>query len=1298
MALRNGISFSRHYTDGKKHPYDDVKWVRRTSKITDSKGDVIFQADDLEFPDFWSDLSVNIAANKYFRKAGVPGVGRETSLKQLISRIAGSLTTAAMRQGMFASEEDVQIYSDELTYILLHQIASFNSPVLFNVGLFDAYGIKGHQENWAWDFGQGEVLPSPDDYMRPQGSACFILDVKDSLTSIQSTLAAETQLFRNGSGVGWNCSNIREKGASLSAGGTSSGVMSFLSVFDKNAGSIKSGGVTRRAAKLVCMDMDHPDIVDFIQWKVREEKKAQALIAAGYPADYNGEAYGTVDGQNSNNSVQVSDAFMEAVRDDADWVTRSRVGGHPVKKYKARYLWRQIAEAAWACADPGVQFSDTFNAWNTHPASGRINSTNPCCFTGDMLVDTSEGLIPFAKLQQMCSEGVPLPYAYAFDQRSGLPVLRPITKVWVAGNTDTLVEVVTDKGLVLRCTPEHRFLLQNGEYKEAKDLAPGTRLRKIPRAINPNRSSRRVLNHRATPTNANGSTWQNRFVWEQIHGPIPSGYEVHHRNEDPTDDRLSNLELRAKTDHRREHSAGEANPRYIDADARALVEAWDRIESSVAAKCARRADAYRRILELRSTGMPYAKIAARLDSEGVLPDRAGSWSASSVHSLKENGPQERGEVVTVSRWNAYIVEAGLEGALPLANARGIRGLSWEEFAAWIASHRDDVNDRVTSVRFVNLATKETVYDLEVEGVHNFGVTCPGASVVHTIVVSNSEFACADNTSCNLCCLNLGRFLVDSDGPGSKLVFASKSFVHAARIVFFAQEAMVDYCSYPTRDVADNSHRLRPLGLGYSNLGSVLMKLGLAYDSDDARSFAAAVTSLMSAAAYHLSAQMAESFGPWPEYMLAANAEAQNAIVQRHYRLTEKNTSRALEGDELRREGDLWLEALTQWEHAINLGVLKGAGFRNCYVSLLMPAGTVGLLMGCDTTGIEPDFALVKHKLLAGGGTMRIANESVSVALRQLGYSEAQCVSILGHVESTGTMEGCTTLKPEHHPVFDCASATGPSGRYIAPMGHVRMCAAVQPFLSMAISKTTNLPNSATVEDVQRIYEEAYRLGVKSIALYRDGCKASQPLTAGMKQEATVAPSAVPEGPGWGHRISLPPRRGGFTQEALIGGHKLYLRTGEYPDGRLGEIFIDMHKEGASFRSVLNGLAIAVSMGLQRGVPLEDYVEQFTFTRYEPQGQVEGDDNVKLATSVVDYVFRVLGIAYLGRTDLGHVQKDSPTEDAPPAPRSRRTREVEHAQQATPGSDTPPCIQCGGETQRAGACAVCKICGHSQGCG
>lgn len=1121
---QGGLKFDRHFTKDGVSPFDMFEYDYRTSVIKNPNGSVVFEMKDVEVPNFWSQVATDVLAQKYFRKAGVPqpdgSLGRETSLKQVAHRMAHCWRKWGEDYNYFDSSDDAQVFYDELVYMIMGQYAAPNSPQWFNTGLHSSYGITGKpQGHFFVNPKTGKLERSSSAYERPQPHACFILSVDDDLVNeggIMDLWVREARIFKYGSGVGTNFSRIRGSHEKLSGGGSSSGLMSFLKIGDRAAGAIKSGGTTRRAAKMVCLDLDHPEIVEFINWKKDEEKKVAALIAAGYPSDYEGEAYATVSGQNSNNSVRIPNEFFHALENGTDWELKARTDGRTMKTVPAQEMWDMIADAAWACADPGVQYDTTINEWHTCPEGGRINASNPC----------------------------------------------------------------------------------------------------------------------------------------------------------------------------------------------------------------------------------------------------------------------------------------------------------------------------------------------------------------------SEYMFLDNTACNLASLNLMKFF----NPET-LVFDVKGFEQATRVWTTVLEISVLMAQFPAPEVAQLSYEYRTLGLGYANLGSMLMVAGIPYDSPKAFAICGAITAILNGVAYQTSAEMAKYLGAFEKF--EENKDHMMRVMRNH-RYAAYNATEAYEGLSVKPIGidpkycpDYLLTAATaNWDKAVQMG--EEYGYRNAQATVIAPTGTIGLVMDCDTTGIEPDFALVKFKKLSGGGYFKIINQSVPAALKNLGYSEAEidaiikyatgsatltgaphinpetlkfrgfndeeiekldkaasgafeigfafnvwtlgedCLKRLGFtpeeynsynfnllrklgftkkeieeandfVCGTMTVEGAPYLKDEHLPVFDCANKCGNKGeRYIAAQGHIRMMAAAQPFLSGAISKTINLPNEASVDDIKDCYYLSWSLGLKANALYRDGCKLSQPLSnkSDVKDEEEVqqvvesvlgedalkpvgelSPEQVLEAAqailnrthdttfkhklaGVVARKTLPGKRGGFTQKASVGGQTIFVRTGEYEDGTLGEIFVDLHKEGATLRSLMNCFSIAVSLGLQYGVPLEEYVDKFTFTRFEPAGMVAGHDNIKNATSIIDYMFRMLGFEYLGREEFvqvpptetqrqnlsvnlhkQHAQalaNQSAQQVAPVNPIGffKPTPVVPEVSAAVPVSpapeasasltasasmpdqisemnkrmgDSPACPTCGHITIRSGACYKCLNCGTQTGC-
>ncbi|GGB97787.1 ribonucleotide-diphosphate reductase subunit alpha [Marivita lacus] len=1086
------MKIERKFTKSGQGAYAGVEFVSTTSEIRNPDGSVVFKLDDVEVPSSWSQVASDVIAQKYFRKAGVPvsvkkvkekGVPSflwrsvpesadtprtgEMSSKQVFDRLAGAWAYWGWKGGYFTTEEDAQAYFDEMRFMLATQKAAPNSPQWFNTGLHWAYGIDGpSQGHYYVDYKSGELTKSTSAYEHPQPHACFIQSVADDLVGeggIMDLWVREARLFKYGSGTGTNFSSLRAANEPLSGGGKSSGLMGFLKIGDRAAGAIKSGGTTRRAAKMVICDADHPDIEEFINWKVKEEQKVASIVAGSkmhekmlnaifaaiaswdgleedaydpkknnglkdairaakkmmipetyvkrvldyarqgytsiefptYDTDWDSEAYASVSGQNSNNSIRVTNAFLKAVREDADWELIRRTDGAVAKTIKARDLWEDVGHAAWACADPGIQFHDTVNEWHTCPADGEIRGSNPC----------------------------------------------------------------------------------------------------------------------------------------------------------------------------------------------------------------------------------------------------------------------------------------------------------------------------------------------------------------------SEYMFLDDTACNLASMNLLTFLKDG-------AFQSDDYMHATRLWTLTLEISVMMAQFPSKEIAQRSYDFRTLGLGYANIGGLLMNLGFSYDSDEGRALCGALTALMTGVSYATSAEIAGELGPFPGYK--KNADHMLRVIRNHrnaaYGATDGYEALSVKPVPLDHANcpDRKLVDLAQasWDEALRLG--QKHGYRNAQATVIAPTGTIGLVMDCDTTGIEPDFALVKFKKLAGGGYFKIINQSVPAALEKLGYGSAQieeivsyavghgtignapginhtslaghgfgpaqlqkvdkslaaafdirfvfnqwtlgeefCREVLGipteklndptfdllrhlgytkaeidaandHVCGTMTLEGAPYLKVEHYPIFDCANPCGKKGkRFLSVQSHITMMAAAQSFISGAISKTINMPNDATIEDCQKAYELSWSLGTKANALYRDGSKLSQPLAAALVEDDEEAAEILESGSmpekaqvlaekivekiiikeiQKSHREKMPERRKGYTQKAVVGGHKVYLRTGEYQDGSLGEIFIDMHKEGAGFRAMMNNFAIAVSVGLQYGVPLEEFVDAFTFTKFEPAGMVQGNDSIKNATSILDYIFRELAVSYLDRTDLAHVKPEGASFD------------------------------------------------------
>ncbi|MFO1539706.1 MAG: vitamin B12-dependent ribonucleotide reductase [Chloroflexota bacterium] len=940
-----GITFERRWTTPGVHPYEEIAWEMRTANISNESGKTVFEQKDVEVPAAWSQLATNVVVSKYFRgHIGTPQ--RERSVRQLIDRVVNTIAGWAATQRYFAADTDLQAFRAELTYLLVHQKMAFNSPVWFNVGVEE----------------------------RPQCSACFINSVRDSMSSIMDLAKTEAMLFKYGSGAGVNLSPIRGSREKMSGGGIASGPVSFMKGFDAFAGVVKSGGKTRRAAKMVILDADHPDVLDFIDSKASEERKAWALIEAGYDGSFTGEAYGSVFFQNANHSVRVTDDFMAAVEADAEWQTHEVATGAVAGTHRARDVFRRMADAAWLCGDPGIQYDSTINDWHTCANTDRIYASNPC----------------------------------------------------------------------------------------------------------------------------------------------------------------------------------------------------------------------------------------------------------------------------------------------------------------------------------------------------------------------SEYMFLNDTACNLASLNLMRF-VGADGE-----FDVDAYRFAVRVTITAQEILVDNASYPTPQIEENSHRFRPLGIGYANLGALLMSRGLAYDSDEGRAYAAAITAVMTGEAYRQSAVVARDHGgAFSDY--AQNESSFLRVIGKH-----RDAAWRIPADEA--PADLVAAARSTWDEALALG--REHGYRNAQVSVLAPTGTIAFMMDCDTTGIEPDIALVKYKKLVGEGFLKIVNQTVPVALRKLGYSAAQTEEIVRYIDERETIEGAPALRPEHLSVFDCAFKPVNGERSIHYLGHVRMMAATQPFLSGAISKTVNMPEAATAEDIEDVYLQGWKMGLKAIAIYRDGSKRSQPLMTGKKKDTDAVAEQAPAAEPRPYRRRLPDERRAVTHKFQVAGHEGYITVGLYPDGQPGELFLKMAKEGSTISGLMDSLATMASLALQYGVPLRDLVNKFAHVRFEPAG-FTGNAEIPIAKSIVDYIFRWMGSRFLPRDDrdaLGIVSAaaaDAVAETAPagdqPGAGHERPEATAASVVANPvvarvalpvaethgngnghangngtsavlaslgvtskvafsvSADSPSCSECGSIMVRNGSCYKCLNCGATSGC-
>ena len=1208
-----GLHFPRRWTTPGIHPYDEIAWEIRTAGIGNEKGVSVFEQKGVEVPAFWSQLATNVVVSKYFR-GHLNTPERETSVRQLIDRVVNTIAGWAETQHYFATDEDLRAFQAELTHLLVHQKLAFNSPVWFNVG------VEAH----------------------PQCSACFINSVQDTMSSIMDLAKTEAMLFKFGSGAGSNLSTIRSSKEKMSGGGTASGPVSFMRGYDAFAGVVKSGGKTRRAAKMVILDVTHPDIEEFINSKLKEEKKAWALIEAGYDASFTGEAYGSVAFQNANHSVRVTDNYMRAVTADGTWTTRAVVGGEAMETFQARKLMHEMAEAAWVCGDPGIQYDTTINDWNPVSNSDRQHATNPCV-TGDTLVATDQG---WRSIESMVGETAEVIGA------DGRP--HTVRSIFPTGHKDVF-ELRTRSGYRVRITADHKVATERGDVA-VKDLRPGDKISLQGPGFGHVNLAPRLAEAIGLAVGDGCLTWANErrnerpMVVLTMHANEASileavAIEVNAqksllkavgsvgRNDGvsvsftPTGSRLA-FASRSVCEQFMQYAIldeGSSLKRFKPAvheldrpSLAALLRGLFTADGTVAHD-----DGHNAYVGLDSTSLELlVQVQQMLLAFGIkskmyenrrggnfkamLPDGKGGlaeYPVQEIHSLR----------ISRSSRRIFQGEIGFDPASPKAAALA-------SLNAAVESYRDLMTDEVDTVTADGTAD---VFDLTESATHHF--------VANGMLVHNcSEFSFLDDTSCNLASLNLMKF-VGEDGE-----FDVEAFRYASRVTITAQEILVDNASYPTPMITHNSHLYRPLGLGYANLGALLMSRGLAYDSSEGQAYAAAITSVMTAEAYRQSAVIARDHGgPFSEYR--KNVGPVLRVIEKH-----RDAAHGIP-DKQSVPADLHRAARDIWDDTLVLG--KAHGFRNAQTTLLAPTGTIAFMMDCDTTGIEPDIALVKYKKLVGEGFLKIVNQTVPAALRKLGYSAAQVDAIVAYINERETIEGAPELKPEHLTVFDCAFKPNNGTRSIHYMGHLRMMSAVQPFLSGAISKTVNMPEAATPEEIETVYLEGWRMGLKAIAIYRDNSKRSQPLSTSKKKDAPVAevslvPAPAAEPKAYRHR--LPVERNAITHKFDVAGHEGYITVGLYEDGQPGEIFLKMAKEGSTISGLMDTFATTVSVALQYGVPLRDLVHKFAHVRFEPSGFTSNPE-IPIAKSIVDYIFRWMGSRFLPaeeRASLGLVDRSS----------------------------------------------------------
>jgi ribonucleoside-diphosphate reductase alpha chain len=1295
------LGVRRFFTIPGRDPFAEIEWEMRDALIPGKDGPA-FEQRGVEFPKFWSQTATNIVAQKYFR-GRMTSPDREKSVKQMIGRIVDTVGGWGRADGYFADDEEAQTFEDELKAILVNQLASFNSPVWFNVGFEE----------------------------RPQCSACFILSIEDSMEDILDWIRREGIIFRGGSGSGVNLSRLRSSKEQLSKGGHASGPVSFMRGADASAGTIKSGGKTRRAAKMVVLDVDHPDVQEFIWCKAREEEKARVLEAAGYDMSLDSADWGSIQYQNANNSVRVTDAFMEAAEAGADWNLTARIDGAVVDTVNAKKLLHEIADAAWRCADPGVQYDTTINSWHTLPNTGRINASNPC-FPGDARVHTTLGLVPIAELCDRACEGeefrVYTHRATADQPGEGVVATKPL--VVMQNGVKAIVRLRFANGQELRCTPNHRIWTLNRGYVPAAELTSDDQV---------------LVND--SPTPATDAAWELPIRVEALARSRvgQGGAVIEQRLPERWSEGLGEL---------MGHLVGDG---WVTDVQTGWVYGGDDIEDGLAAshegllreliggisrqqmdngtvQLRAGSEAVRMFfhrLGIRAARAPEKRVPASVFAAPVEVQAAflrGLYGADGCVVVGETtryvglGSVSEGLVKDVQR---LLSTFGIRGrlyqtrksmdSLPYTRKDGtettyrsrelfdlrIMGADLEKFGAQIGfstpRKQERLDDMLQSWSRYETKAGTRLVERESDGqevVYNLTEPLHHSYIVDGVVVANcSEYMSIDDSACNLASLNLMKFRRE-DGE-----LDVEAYEHAVDVMFLAQEILVGNSSYPTPEIERNAKAFRQLGLGYANLGALLMARGLAYDSDEGRAYAAAVTALMTGRAYRKSSEIAARMGPFAGYQ--PNAAAMIGVIAKH-RAAVGNIEHAHSVPE-----DLLTACRKAWDEALDLGEVSG--YRNAQATVLAPTGTISFMMDCDTTGVEPDFSLVKSKKLVGGGEITIVNKTVPMALEKLGYAPTEVEEVVAFVDERNTMVGAPYVKSEHYPIFDCAIGE----RAIHYMGHVKMMGAVQPFISGAISKTVNMPEEVTVEDVMQLYIDAWKLGTKAIAIYRDNCKVAQPLS-GKADDATgllaaaSAPAAAVAAP---RRRRLPDDRVEVGRKFQVGDYEGYIHVGLYEDGTPGDIFVDIAKEGTTLAGLMNSFMIAVSLGLQYGVPLEVYVSKFAHMRFEPSGQTN-DADIRVAKSIVDYVFRWMGKRFLDvdqqeeigilsaevRARLAAGYANGGTVD----PAAATAAPVEAA---PPGQtalfnaweDAVECSRCGGRMVRTGSCYTCRDCGTNTGC-
>ena len=1247
----------RYYTIDKpqdKSVYDMFEWKEVTVSVMDYRtGKSIYHAEHLKFPVHYSQNACDIIAKMYFRKAGVPEnispSGAETSLQQVVDRMVQFWVDSAYNEGIIKKSEKSIMY-DELAYMLLNQMWAPNSPQWFNTGLYSSYNIVAPGNGMSYyDAKKHKVVECEDSYSRPQMSACFIVNVEDALLGHQSlmeNLSTASRLFKYGSGIGSNWSKIRGKDERLSSGGVSSGLLSFQKVFDKNAGAIKSGGATRRAACLLCVDMDHPDINDFIEWKQKEEDKVAALGKMGYDTGIAGEAYETVSGQNVNNSVSIPDDFMKLVErirngesEDENWILHGRVDHSVDHDVSVKELWDKIAQAAWRCGDPGVQFSDTINKWNTCKNSDRIRSSNPC-FTGDMKILTDHGYVPIGELENQHVKII-----NGSGQVSD-------SKVWCSGTKDTII-LRLNNGKEIECTPDHVFMTIGNQEVRASNLK-GRQLKPMVHPV----------------------SLGDAYTLEEALSLM-----IRTENRQNIDKDEATKVLRSivyYTANQEYHYDDEIMMVYDEHAYNDTLNGIEFIGNEGYVKYVRKA------LQV------VLGIDAKLD---MFTD----------HVLVENTSYP------INRYKLIIDD--YYDVLNFTNM--IAGVNTSVFN----DLQSILMDSAPTVVGIRAGGSKKVYDFTEPNTH--------WGVIEGFVVHNcSEYLFLDDTACNLASINVMKFLNENNE------FDYDGFVHAVHLIQHVLEATVHWGSFPTPEIAENTYLYRTTGLGLTNMGSFLMTKGIPYDSDHGRNVLAFLCSLMTAVSYTASADMAVKVGTFPKYK--ENETYMSNVIKQHYA--------AAININLRDDADLckYESKLNKfWNYLVNY---NNHGYRNAQVTVLAPTGTIAFAMDCDSTSSEPFFAHLVYKKVIDGSYIQLVNHVIADGLKSLGYNEDEIKAIEDYVmENQGMIEGAPYLKESDYPVFDTANKNGKGKRYLTPMAHVKMVAALQPHLSGGISRTVNMPNEATPDDIKEIYYQAWKLGCKCIALYRDGSKVMQPLntvyhedsevkledltydallnTAKSMQEKLSTDKVqspvnhIPEEMQISEhdvdrliRERLPYEPKCIKNAVKMNGTTYHIQRSFYDDGRLGEIFVSVGKQGNTIKGLTEVLCILISKCLQYGIPANVIADILSNTEFQPNGLVSQHPNIKSAMSIPDLISKFIEISY---GDYSHCQvkpkTDSSVNNHIEKVKASNSENLEKIQKIIDNGEAETvygetCPVCGStHIIKAGTCHYCQDCGTSSGC-